>query len=220
VAGVVVGFALSAAFAGAAEASPLPPALAQTVSTIGTVPGTVATTTTGVVSPSTALPTKVSNTASAVLSTTKAAVPVATRPITTVVQHVTNPVVATVSAVVPASSLGSSVLGSSTGAHPSGTTPPLPINSFGTALGFPHVPTPAPGTPPLGGTPVRPHPSQIPPLAANDATVSSPQGQGSNPFGALLPGSLVLPALLFGAVLLAREKSPLFVYDLRYSPPG
>ena len=30
----------------------------------------------------------------------------------------------------------------------------------------------------------------------------------------------MLPALLFGAVLLAREKSPLFVFDLRYSPPG
>jgi hypothetical protein len=112
------------------------------------------------------------------------------------------------------------VLRSSTEAPTTGTTPTLLINEFGTALGFPHVPAPAPGTPPLGGAPVRPHPSQIPPLAANDAAVSSPQGQGRNPFGALLPGSLVLPALLFGTVLLAREKSPLFVFDLRYSPPG
>jgi hypothetical protein len=126
--------------------------------------------------------------------------------------------VATVSSVVPSSSLGSSVLRSST--DTAGTTPTLHVDAFGPALGVLHLGVPTSGTPPLGGTPVRPHPSQIPPLAGNDATASSPQGQGGNPFGALLPGGLVLPALLFGAVLLAREKPPLFVFDLRYSPPG
>ena len=178
----------------------------------------MATTATAVVSPAAALPTKVAGTTSTVLSTTAVAVPVAARPITTVVQHVTGPVMATVSSVVLWSSPGSPVLRSST--DTAGTTPTHPIDAFGPALGFLHLGVPASRTPPLGDTPVRPHPSQIPPLAGNDATASSPQGQGGNPFGALLPGSLVLPALLFGAVLLAREKSPLFVFDLRYSPPG
>jgi hypothetical protein len=88
-------------------------------------------------------------------------------------------------------------------------------------LGSPSVVTPTSGAPrPLGHPPVAPQPSPVPPLTAGESSASSPPSQGGSPFGALPPATLLVPALLLGAVVLAREKTPLLVFDLRYSPPG
>jgi hypothetical protein len=98
------------------------------------------------------------------------------------------------------------------------TVPTIP---FGTSLRIPGLVTPTSGAPtPLGRPPLGPHPSQIPPLAGGESSASAAQSQGGSPFGALPPPTLLVPVLLLGAVLLAREKTPLLIVDMRYSPPG
>ncbi len=217
-AGVVAGIALSAAFAGAADAAPLPAPIPLTAPTFGTAAVAAQAITKPAGSAVRGVP-------SVVTATASPAAPVidtvhhVTQPLPTTVHNVAGVSLSTLTASLPATSLGTSGGPSSTrvGAPPATLTidPSGPGSALAPAAVL-HSGSPVPA----GPSPVPSHRSQIPPLTANETAEYSSQSQGGNPFGALPPTSLLLPALVLGAVLLARENTPLRVFDLRYSPPG
>jgi hypothetical protein len=220
-AGVVVGIALSAAFAGAADAAPPPTPVTLATPALG--PATTAGR--AITAPARHALEAVS---SVVAATASPAAPVidtvhhVTQPLTTTVHNLAGAPLGTLTASLPATSLGTSMAPPSTQV---GTTPvTVTIDSPGMASPLAPTAVPHPGSPgpagPAGPSPVHSHRSQIPPLTANETAGYSSQSQGANPFGALPPTSLLLPVLVLGAMLLAREKTPLRVFDLRYSPPG
>jgi hypothetical protein len=113
------------------------------------------------------------------------------------------------------------VPGSTSGPGGRATTATATIDPLGITIGSPRrarlgATPPAPPRP----APARPHPSPGPPLTGNESAEFSPQIPQGSPFGSLPPATLLLPALLLGAVLLTREKAPLLAYDSRHSPPG
>jgi hypothetical protein len=217
VAGVVVGVALSAAFAGAADASPLPVTAPHAISGLAGIEGVPTSLLTPVTSGVGPLGATVTHAVSPVTSPVLVTAQAATEPLTTTASHLGVPIPGTSATTLPSPN---TVPPSSARGLPSSTPRPRSANRPISPAG-PNRPTSVA----LSGIPVRPmpapsHPSQIPPLTANAATGYASQGQGGNPFGALLPTSILFPALVLGALLLAREKTPLLVFDLRYSPPG
>ena len=123
---------------------------------------------------------------------------------------------------VPAISLGD---GLPSFAAPVGTTPGVGDSRLAHSPGrtaSPGTGTPSSGRPPTPLSPAPLLPFHLPrsPLTAGDANVASITGQGTNPFGSLPPSSRLLPVLAFGAVLLARRKTPRLLLDARCSPPG
>jgi hypothetical protein len=228
-AGVVVGIALSAAFAGAADAAPLPAPGLHSVPGAGVpgagVPG-VGAATGGLRSitasaPSTvgALPTTVTDTLEPVASPVTGTARAVTQPLAPVVNSVARPIVRTLATSLPAPNLGT--------AGNAIRLPSGPQSGPGAALRAATTVPRAAGSAlsagprdPLGPLPLGPKPSQIPPLTADASSAIASPVQGGSPLGALLPTSVLLPALVLGAVLLAREKTPLLVFALRYSPPG
>ena len=216
-AGVVVGVALSAAFAGAADASPLPVSASHSTSGpagVGGVPTSLLTPVTSSVGSLRATVTDaVSPVASPVLVTAQAA----TQPLTTTASRLGAPVAGTL-----ATNLASPNTGPPSTAVrlPSSTTRNLSAALPISAAGPNRLASVSPAGIPARSGPVPLLPSQIPPLTANASNGYASQGQGGSPFGALLPASVLVPALVLGALLLAREKTPLLVFDLRYSPPG
>jgi hypothetical protein len=218
-AGVVVGMALSAAFAGAADAAPLPAPGIHSVPGVGAATGTLRSITAPVPSTVAALPTAVADTLEPVASPVVVTARAVTQPLAPVVHRVAGPIVRTLATTLLSPNLGApgnalrlpstgeSVLGSAL----RGAT--IDPRSAGSA------PWAGPRDP-IGPLPLRSHPSQIPPLTANASSEYASPGQGGSPFGALLPAGILLPALALGALLLAREKTPLLVFALRYSPPG
>jgi hypothetical protein len=216
-AGVVVGVALSAAFAGAADASPLPVSAPHSTSRLPGLGGVPASLLTPVTSSVGALRATVTGAVSPVATPVLVTAQAATQPLRTAASHLGVPVPGTSAPALPSPNTGTP---STAGRLPSSTA-----RNLGAAL---PIPTTGPNRPAsvspwgiaLRPVPVPSHPSQIPPLTANASSGDASPGPGGSPFGALLPTSILLPALVLGAVLLAREKTPLPVFDLRYSPPG
>jgi hypothetical protein len=91
----------------------------------------------------------------------------------------------------------------------SALTMPQPT-SFSVVSGAKSAPAPAPQRrlPPLFPSPAG---------ATSDA--SSPT-HGSSPLDAFPPMGLLLPALIALGVLIGRQRSPLFLFDMRFAPPG
>jgi hypothetical protein len=223
-AGVIAGIALSAAFSSAADAAPVPTPIAPTAVPLGGAAPPVVSipnlggSGTGVVpnNPADAVRSAVSSTPAAILATTDSVV--------TSTHHLAD-VVGAPLANVPGGSLlaipGTVVPSSSPGPARRATTPTATIAPFGMALGSPHQARLGAGSPaPPRPAPARPRPSQTPPLTANDSAEYAPQIPQGSPFGSLPPVTLLLPALVLGAVLLTREKAPLLAFDSRHSPPG
>jgi hypothetical protein len=226
-AGMVVGIALSAAFAGAAEAAPPPVLNAQSIEGLVPAVPVVPSTPSQVSAPGApaALSSVMVGQGESVVSTVTALPGVETKTIATTVQHLTSPIVSTLAAKTPSTIVNGSL--GSLGPVPAASTPGIPTTGtsasspIGTATSSSHPPAPRTATPTPSGRPPRaPSPSQLPPLTGTTSAGYSSAGQGSNPLGALTPTFLLLPALLLGALLLAREKTPLTIFSLRYSPPG
>jgi hypothetical protein len=215
-AGVVLGVALSAAFAGAADASPLPVSAPHSTSGVAGLGGVPTSPLTPVTSSVGSLRATVTGAVSPVATPVLATAQGATQPLTTAASHLGVPVPSTLATTLPSPNTGPP----STAVRLPSSTPrnlsALPIS----ATGPNRLASVSPSGIPVRPVPVPSHPSQIPPLTANASNGYASPGQGGSPFGALLPTSILLPALVLGAVLLAREKTPLLVFDLRYSPPG
>ncbi len=226
VAGVIVALALSAAFAGSADAAPRPVPAVHPAADLGVVThgatavatplarpveGVVGAATGGTVDPASPV------------TPVRTAVRGVARSLTTTVHRTAAPVVRTIETSLPTTSPIPSPVpgGSATAAAPPGVASgPLSSVVSGATVGSAAAASPRPGPGPGPRSPLRSHRSPLPPLTANDSAELSPAGQGGSPFGALAPADFVLPALVLGALLLAREKTPLLVFHPRYSPPG
>ena len=224
-AGVIVVLALSAAFAASADAAPLPTSAVHPAADLGVVVHTASAATAPLTRPVEGALRATGGTGPPVSPVTpvRTAVQTLARSLPTVRRTVT-PVVRTIAASIPtASSAPSPVTGGSRAATvaPGVASGPLSPLAWGATLGHgtaasPRTVVPEPGRP----SPLPAHHAPFPPLTANAAAEYAPTGQGGSPLGALSPTDLVLAALVVGALLLGREKTPLLVFDPRYSPPG
>ncbi len=222
-AGVIAGIALSAAFSSAADAAPVPTAIVPTAVPLGgaappamSIPN-LGGSGTGVApnDPADAVRSAVSSAPAAILATTDSVV--------TTTHHLAG-VVGAPLATVPGGSLlaipGTVVPASPPGPARRTTAPTATIGPFGMALGSHQARLGARSPAPPRPAPARPRPSQTPPVTANESAEYAPQIPQGSPFGSLPPVTLLLPALLLGAILLTREKAPLLAFDSRHSPPG
>lgn len=224
-AGVVVGIALSAAFSSGAEASPLPTQTVQGAPTVGALTGGA----TSIVNPDASTvggsPGVSSDPTRTVATPALETVHGTTESLPTTAGRLPGPLVRTVATSLLSAGLDGfpGTLGISTSTHTQATATSTTgaADPWGAELSVLHPGVRGASNPSSPRrSPLQPLPVQLPPPTGNESVGSSLLGQGGSPLGSLPPTSVLLLPLLLGALVLAREKTPLLVFDSRYSPPG